>query len=104
MNDASNVPSAPPPVPQAPSAPPPPPHAAAPRPPAPAPRALRVPMRVAILGVAALAALVGVVIWLVTRTPAPARARSIGARLELAAGDVAVSENADKSKALSGTP
>ncbi len=70
----------------------------------PEPRVFRLSRRMLILGVAALAGVLGIVVWLVTRTPAPARARSIGARLELAAGDVAVSENKASSKALSGTP
>jgi hypothetical protein len=56
------------------------------------------------------AAVAGVVLltlgaWLVFRRPGPASpARAIGARLDLAAGDVTVTESASTTKALSGAP
>lgn len=71
-----------------------------------APRGLgRIPGRVWFLAFAIL--LVGVTIAVVSRykSSAPERARSIGARLELAAGDVTVTEaQAPPRKEISGTP
>ncbi|HEY3822339.1 MAG TPA: VIT domain-containing protein [Polyangiaceae bacterium] len=49
--------------------------------------------------------LAGVGVWFVFHRPGPAApARAIGARLDLAAGDVTVTEAAAATKALSGTP
>jgi Ca-activated chloride channel homolog len=69
---------------------------------APAPN--RMPTRTIILSVAGLfTALLLVLPW-VFRPGAPKQARSIGARLDLAAGDVTVSEAEGGAKALSGMP
>jgi tetratricopeptide (TPR) repeat protein len=52
-----------------------------------------------------MAAVVAVVVWWAARKPGPAStARAIGARLDLAAGDVTVTESAGTTKAISGTP
>ena len=69
------------------------------------PRVFRLPRR-ALIAVAALCTVAaGVLVWLLTRVPPPAHARNIGARLELAAGDVGVTEGTTpSSKSLSGTP
>src|SRR5579862_664467 len=51
------------------------------------------------------AALLPCILWLALRHRSPpAPARPIGARLDLAAGDVAIVEGAVSRKALSGTP
>ncbi len=52
----------------------------------------------------ALAAVIAITAWLATRQKLPTKAHAIGARLELAAGDVTVSADGAKSQALSGTP
>ncbi len=63
------------------------------------------PRRAIVLIAVVVTLAAGAIGWLFTRVPPPARARSIGARLELAAGDVAVTETgAPSAKALSGTP
>ena len=53
---------------------------------------------------AVAAAALTVLVYALTRKPAPTRARGIGARLDLAAGDVTVSDGGTTAKALSGTP
>ncbi|HEU4412777.1 MAG TPA: VIT domain-containing protein [Polyangiaceae bacterium] len=64
----------------------------------------RVPARAILLAVAGLFAALLVVLPMVVRPAAPRRARGIGARLDLAAGDVTVSEAEGGLKALSGMP
>ena len=58
------------------------------------------------LAVAAIvgAAVIAVLVWAVVRSPLPQRGKTIGARLELVAGDVTVRETNIATKALSGTP
>ena len=56
------------------------------------------------IGAVAALLLVGSLIYFATRPSAPLRARSIGARLDLAAGDVTVTEGGTSEKELSGTP
>lgn len=64
----------------------------------------RVPLRTFLLGAFAVIGVFAIVLFLVFR-PTPARkARSIGARLDLAAGDVTVNDANGDVKALSGTP
>ncbi len=73
-------------------------------PPAPPGAARRVPVGRVLLGVAGLfaALLFGASYFI--RPSAPRRARGIGARLELAAGDVTVNDAGAGARALSGTP
>jgi Ca-activated chloride channel homolog len=66
--------------------------------------ARRVPLRnifVAFAGIVAIGAVVAVFVF---RPPPPRQARSLGARLDLAAGEVTVIDGSSKSTALSGTP
>lgn len=56
------------------------------------------------IAVGVAVACAGVAAWLLLRSGPPSRARAIGARLELAAGDVAVTEGTTPSKTLSGAP
>lgn len=74
-------------------------------PPAPAgaPPARRVPLRSIMLAAIALLAVGSVVLVYALRPPPPKPARSIGAKLDLAAGEVVVSDAGDV-KAMSGTP
>ena len=65
---------------------------------------MRVPLRTMLFTAAAVVAAALVVIFLVFRPNAPKKARSIGARLDLAAGDVTVNDATGDVKALSGTP
>src|SRR4051812_7103727 len=67
-------------------APPPPPIAAAPPPPK------RFPVKRFLFGAIGFIAVVSVVVGMAFRQPPPRKARSIGARLDLAAGDVAVKD------------
>lgn len=71
-------------------------------PPAPPP-GTRVPYRTILLAAIAILTIGGVVLGYALRPPAPKQARSIGARLELAAGEVTISDSGD-AKAMSGTP
>src|SRR5688572_25452515 len=116
MNDPQtppngNDPSAPPPV-----QPPPPeqPYGVAPpagqpyrvpdnQAPPPAPPAPRIPYRTILLAALAILTIGGVVLGYALRPPPPKQARSIGARLDLAAGEVTISDSGDV-KAMSGTP
>ena len=75
-----------------------------PPPPPPAPRALRVPLRTILFASAAGMTALCVILFLAFRPTAPKKARSIGARLDLAAGDVTVNDTNGDTKALSGTP
>jgi len=79
------------------TAPPPPP------PPKP-PLFARAPLRFAILGLVAIAVVIGVFVHFANKPKPVVAARAIGARLDLAAGEVIVEENGVKSKALSGAP
>ncbi|MCU0681086.1 MAG: hypothetical protein MUF34_02280 [Polyangiaceae bacterium] len=63
-----------------------------------------VPVRTILLGIAGLFAALLIGLPLVFRPATPKPARGIGARLDLAAGDVTVRETGDEAKALSGTP
>ena len=74
------------------------------KPPAPPFTPSRVPLRNILFGAAGVVALVAIVLFLAFRTSAPRKARSIGARLDLAAGDVTVNDANGDVKALSGTP
>jgi Ca-activated chloride channel homolog len=88
--------------------PPPPYRAPEPPPPAQAPPqgsapGRRVPYRTILLAAIAILVVGGVVLGYALRPPPPKLARSIGARLDLAAGEVTVSDAGDL-KAMSGTP
>lgn len=74
-------------------------HQAPPPPPPP-----RVPLRTVFFAAAGVVAAMVIVLVLVFRPSAPRKARSIGARLDLAAGDVTVNDASGDVKALSGTP
>ncbi|MBS2017000.1 MAG: hypothetical protein JST00_29200 [Deltaproteobacteria bacterium] len=103
------APIAPPPaygVVMAPNAAPPPPPVPIPPvqvapPPLPPPR---IPLRTFMVGAFAVVGVLAVVMFLVFRPTPAKKARSIGARLDLAAGDVTVNDTAGDVKALSGTP
>src|SRR3984957_17432068 len=64
----------------------------------------RIPLRIYLLVGAVAAALVAAVVALALKVPPPVQARNIGARLELAAGQVLVKEADSEAQALSGTP
>ncbi len=64
----------------------------------------RIPLRTIFFAVAGGVALAAIVLFLVFRPTTPKKARSIGARLDLAAGDVTVEDGNAPVKALSGTP
>ncbi len=65
----------------------------------------RFPLRSVVAGALAAAFGLSVVVALATRPGSPQRARSLGARLDLAAGDVTVDDTAGpRGSALSGTP
>lgn len=64
----------------------------------------RVPLRNYVLAGLAGVAVLATALALLFRTPPPARARSIGARLDLAAGDVGIEGSSVDPKALSGSP
>jgi Ca-activated chloride channel homolog len=65
----------------------------------------RTPLRLYLLVGAAAAVVLGAIVMLLFKSPPPIQARNLGARLELAAGQVLVSEDGGKGKeALSGTP
>ncbi|MGZ3475666.1 MAG: hypothetical protein ACXVCJ_14330, partial [Polyangiales bacterium] len=83
--------------------PPPPPPREEPPPPPPAPKK-GFPLRFLILGLIALAIAIGIGVHYANKPKLPVAARAIGARLDLAAGEVIVEENGSISKALSGTP
>jgi tetratricopeptide (TPR) repeat protein len=65
---------------------------------------MRVPLRTIFFAVAAVMGVVAIILFLVFRPSVPRKARSIGARLDLAAGDVTVNDASGDVKALSGTP
>lgn len=71
---------------------------------APAAPSMRIPLRTIFFTAAAVIATVAVILVIAFRPTTPRRARSIGARLDLAAGDVTVNEANGDVKALSGTP
>ena len=73
-------------------------------PPAAAAPPMRVPLRTILFAAASIVALVVLVLVIAFRPTAPRKARSIGARLDLAAGDVTVNDASGDVKALSGTP
>ncbi len=64
----------------------------------------RVPLRTVLFGVTAILLVLSVGAASVFRNPPPRAARSIGARLDLAAGDVTVTDDGGATKALSATP
>ncbi|MGZ3418873.1 MAG: VIT domain-containing protein, partial [Polyangiales bacterium] len=64
----------------------------------------RGPLRFVVLAAIALAVLLGVAVHFANRPKPPLATRAIGARLDLAAGDVIVEEKGVSSKALSGAP
>ncbi len=64
----------------------------------------RVPLRTAIFVASAGFAALCTLLYLVYRATPPTKARSLGARLDLAAGDVTVGDTTEDAKALSGTP
>lgn len=66
--------------------------------------ASRLPLRTIFVSAAAVIATVAIILFVVFRPTAPKKARSIGARLDLAAGDVTVNDATGDVKALSGTP
>lgn len=70
----------------------------------PAPPPPRVPLRTIFFAVAGLFAAAAIILFVVFRPSPPRKARSIGARLDLAAGDVTVNDSNGDVKALSGTP
>jgi len=63
-----------------------------------------VPFRTFVFGFAGLVAAAAIVAVVVFKPAPPRKARSIGARLDLAAGEVTVTDGAGEVKALSGTP
>jgi hypothetical protein len=65
---------------------------------------LRIPLRTILFAAAGVIAAVALILFVVFRPTAPRKARSIGARLDLAAGDVTVNDASGDVKALSGTP
>lgn len=71
--------------------------------PPPAPPAARIPYRTILLAALAILTIGAVVLGYALRPPPPKQARSIGARLDLAAGEVTISDSGDV-KAMSGTP
>lgn len=64
----------------------------------------RVPLRTILFAAMGAIAVVAIILFVVFRPTAPRKARSIGARLDLAAGDVTVNDASGDVKALSGTP
>jgi len=88
--------------------PPPPPMPGTPTPihnlPPPVPPPPRVPLRTFMVGAFAAIGLVAVVLFLVFKPTPAKKARSLGARLDLAAGEVTVVDANGDVKALSGTP
>lgn len=88
--------------------PPPPPMPGTPTPihnlPPPAPPPPRVPLRTFMVGAFAVIGLVAIVLFLAFRPTPAKKARSLGARLDLAAGEVTVNDVNGDVKALSGTP
>ncbi|MEA2750556.1 MAG: Ca-activated chloride channel, partial [Myxococcales bacterium] len=64
----------------------------------------RIPLRSILFAAAGVIATVALILFVVFRPTAPRKARSIGARLDLAAGDVTVNDATGDVKALSGTP
>ena len=65
---------------------------------------MRIPLRTILFGAAGVIATIAIILFVVFRPTAPRKARSIGARLDLAAGDVTVNDASGDVKALSGTP
>jgi Ca-activated chloride channel homolog len=65
---------------------------------------IRVPLRTILFAATAVVTVLSIILFLVFRPTAPKKARSIGARLDLAAGDVTVNDATGDIKALSGTP
>jgi Ca-activated chloride channel family protein len=64
----------------------------------------RIPLRTILFAAAGVVATLAIILFVVFRPTAPRKARSIGARLDLAAGDVTVNDASGDVKALSGTP
>jgi Ca-activated chloride channel family protein len=64
----------------------------------------RIPLRTILFGAAAVIGVIALFLFVAFRPSAPRKARSIGARLDLAAGDVTVNDANGDVKALSGTP
>ena len=64
----------------------------------------RVALRTILFAAVGVMAAVALVLFVVFRPTPPRKARSIGARLDLAAGDVTVTDGSGDVKALSGTP
>ena len=64
----------------------------------------RIPLRIVAAAAAAVAAVLVIILVIAFRPTTPKKARSIGARLDLAAGDVTVNDANGDVKALSGTP
>jgi hypothetical protein len=71
---------------------------------APAAPPMRIPLRTIFVTAAGVIATVAIILFVAFRPSAPRKARSIGARLDLAAGDVTVNDANGDVKALSGTP
>ncbi len=65
---------------------------------------MRLPLRTIFFAAAAIVSVVVIILVIAFRPTAPKKARSIGARLDLAAGDVTVNDASGDVKALSGTP
>ncbi|MCL2723548.1 MAG: AgmX/PglI C-terminal domain-containing protein [Polyangiaceae bacterium] len=70
--------------------------------PAPVPPEKRIPLRTILLGILSVVALLSVIAAVVFRPPPPKKAQKLGARLDLAAGEVTVEGTG--AKAISGTP
>jgi Ca-activated chloride channel homolog len=64
----------------------------------------RIPLRTILFAVFGAVAVGAVLLVYILKPPSPKQAKNIGARLDLAAGDVSVGGNGPEQKALSGTP
>ena len=64
----------------------------------------RVALRTLLLGAGALAIVLVIIVAALNKKPPAIRSKSIGARLELAAGEVTITDGATSQKALSGAP
>ncbi|AKU95238.1 hypothetical protein AKJ09_01902 [Labilithrix luteola] len=73
-------------------------------PPPPARPEKRIPLRGILFGLFATVAVSSVVAAMIFKPPVPKKALKLGARLDLAAGEVSVSDPAGEIKAISGTP
>ena len=65
---------------------------------------VRVPLRTFLFAAGAVVTALSILLFLLFRPTPPKKARNIGARLDLAAGDVTVNDTTGETKALSGTP